>query len=210
MKKNIILYMPGYAGNFLARLFSLGDETMPQLPIDLLNHMSLTGQLIPVVDRTELYSFKKVPESFDDWQLFHRAWADFYQNSKFELLNVFYNSKASMVYGIHPAEFIAFKDTIDQLDCVDFYYVDLDLALYGQWVEDQQKKLKFVVREQEPETFQILVHDYHMKPISLTKMLDSEEHFIQEYTRVCALMSMIPRESLAVKLYNDWRSVRRS
>ena len=47
-----------------------------------------------------------------------------------------------------------------------------------------------------------------MEPISLTSMLDSEESFIEEYHRVCDLMSLAKVTSSAVELYRDWTSIR--
>lgn len=208
MKSIIILYMPGHAGTFLSRLFSLTEETMPQLTIQLLQDCVNHGRLPDVNNRVEWYSFSDVHSKYETWQKFHADWADFYNRIDFELLNAFYNNKHAIVYAMHPHEFDQFELEIKQLGCSNFYYVELDLAQHGNWVNDAEKKLNFIVRDQEAEGFEKTKNNYCMQKISLTKMLLSESDFLAEYLRVCKLMQLTPCVDQALALYHNWRQVR--
>ena len=58
MKSIFLLYLPGHAGNFLTRLFSLGPETIPHLGKKLLKKSINDKEL--VIDRLNYYSFTNV------------------------------------------------------------------------------------------------------------------------------------------------------
>ena len=203
------MYLPGHAGNFLTRLFSLGTETLPHLPVKLLEHYIRTGKPDNHLNRLELYSFQDAFKYYD-WQEFHRDWADFHYSNKYELVNVFYNSKYAITYAIHPFEFKMFEHGINLLDQTEFYYVDLDLTKYGAWVDSQQQKLKFCLRDNELDDFYKLKQQYPIQAISLTKMLESTDEFLKEYTRVCNLMKLQPHIDQALALYLDWSRARRN
>lgn len=47
-----------------------------------------------------------------------------------------------------------------------------------------------------------------MRPIDLTKMLHSEQDFLEEYLRICSQMQIEPQTDQALWLRNDWYSVR--
>ena len=201
--------MPGHAGNFLARLFSLGEEVMPQLPKNLLDS-SIKYKSKPPLDRLTLYSFSNVLKSYPGWQEFHRDWTDYESNVKFLLLNTILAGQYShVIYSIHPHEFTKFENEIEQYAAsgVEYFYVTLD-SKYQSWVDKNQEKLKFKHRPFESERFDQLRKQYNMKQINLTAMLDSEELYKQEYIRCCDIMKIIPHPKLALKLYEDWKSVR--
>jgi len=207
MKTVIILYMPGHAGNFMARLFSLNPETMPLIRHDLMDHHIGHGTSLPdPFDRLTNYQFSQAKQEFGQWQKFHQAYADFSNNSQYRLLNLFCGLRYSrIVIPVHPCEFVSQFVLTD--DC-EFYYVDLDLDRWGQWIQDQQQKLKFYNRENEPEKFDRCKKLYNMKPINLTKMLESETSFIQEYLAICSQMLITPLLDQALWLRQDWYSVR--
>jgi hypothetical protein len=110
-----------------------------------------------------------------------------------------------VIYPIHPYEFHYDFQVIDETDC---YYVDLDLAQWGEWVEQQREKLKFVDRPEEHKHFETYKTLHNMKAISLTKMLGSNQEFQEEYLRVAQSMNITPMLSQAVELFEDWKSVR--
>jgi hypothetical protein len=207
MKTVIVLYLPGHAGNFIARLFSLGSETMPLLPQDMLQHHLETVTDIPAdFDRLESYRFSTVPTTYNDWQRFHRSYADYKEYSCYNLLNIYCKQKYSrIVFPLHPHEFIA--DFNNQSDS-EFYYVDLDLNLWGDWVREQQTKLNFQYRHNEPQQFEDLKVMHNMQPISLDKLLDSQQSFLTEYHRICKVMDIEPLTQQALLLRQDWMSVR--
>ena len=199
--------MPGHAGNFIARLFSLTEETMPLVRQDQLYHHLDHGTPLPdTFDRLANYQFGRVKEEFNNWQKFHQAYADFLDNTQYRLLNLFCGLRYSrIVLPVHPYEFESRFVPID--DC-EFYYVDLDLDHWGAWVGDQQEKLKFQIRGDEQTQFERCKERYDMKPISLTQMLESETSFIQEYLAICDQMMITPLLDQALWLRQDWYSIR--
>ena len=86
--------------------------------------------------------------------------------------------------------------------------MDLDLEIWKDWVDSEQQKLRFQVRPQEEEQFEYFKHQYSMKAISLTRLLESDQTFVQEYQRVCAEMQIPPLLEQALILRKDWYSTR--
>jgi hypothetical protein len=210
MESIFILYMPGHAGNFLTRLFSLGPDTVPQVPIAILKESVIdTGQVPTIDNRAEYYSFK-TNNQHCSWQEFHRAWPDFYQQELFEYFNELYHPPFPyVVYSIHPYEFILHESDITKQRC-DFYYVDLD-PKYNQWVSDQRLKLNFTYRpnyDGELATFNQIKTKYQMKKISLTNMINSTDSFVNEYLKIIKEMSLTPKLDNAVQLYHEWIAIR--
>jgi hypothetical protein len=206
MKTVIVLYLPGHAGNFIARLFSMTPDTMPLIRKDQLEQHLDQGTPLPEdFDRQTNYQFSSVNQEFGDWQQFHRAYADALEISQYRLLNIFcgyYYSR--IVIPIHPTEFRDFSSP----DPTEFYCVDLDLNQWGNWVASQKQKLGFYYRGDEHAHFEKQKTLYNMKSINLTKMLNSEQDFLEEYLVICKQMLIEPLPNKALWLRNDWYSVR--
>lgn len=206
MKTVIVLYLPGHAGNFVARLFSLNTDTMPLIRQDQLEQHLDQGTALPDdFDRLANYRFSLVTQEFGDWQRFHRAYADAYELPQYRLLNVFCGLRYSrIVVPIHPNEFVDFSSP----EPTEFYCVDLDLDQWGTWVDAQQKILGFYHRGNEHGEFEKQKNLHNMKSIDLTKMLNSEQDFLEEYARICNQMLIEPQPDQALWLRRDWYSVR--
>jgi hypothetical protein len=199
--------MPGQAGNFLTRLFSLSPDTIPQAPIDALKNSVINTGKPPTIDnRAEYYSFEQVFNKFNTWQDFHRAWPDFYQHELFYHFNRLYPEPFShVVYAIHPHEFGLMEDGIVQPDA-DYYYVDLDKK-YEPWVLKQQASLNFQYRpnyQSELNLFNQIKTKYSMTPINLTTMLDSTDTFVDEYLKISQTMQLTADVDSAKTLYSGW------
>ena len=203
MKTVIVLYMPGHAGNFIARLFSLGAETMPLIRQSMMyEYINYGLEIADSFDRLANYQFSTVLTEFDTWQQFHRAFADHKQHVFYRLLNVFCKHKYSrIVFPLHPHEFV--NDLSDITD-TEFYYVDLDLEVWGNWVKLAQQKLQFQIRSGEQQQFLQSTQQFNMKPIDLGLLLTSKNTFVQEYQRVCAEMQIFPLIDQALALRQDW------
>jgi hypothetical protein len=89
MESVIILYLPGHAGNFVARLFSLGMETIPLLPKQDLYQYVENAHIPDDYDRLENYRYSSILQNFDSWQQYHNSYADYKESSIYQLLNVF-------------------------------------------------------------------------------------------------------------------------
>lgn len=211
MQTVIIFYLPGHAGNFVSRLFSLDPGTMPLLTKQTLEQCLKNAHIPNDFDRLEHYQFSSVLQDFDSWQKFHRSYADFKEFSRYNLLNVFCKKKFSrIVFPLHPHEFIRdeFIENFNSDLTAELYYVDLDLDQWGSWIHEQQQKLNFQYRGPEHQQFHELKEKYNMQPISLDRLLESQRSFLIEYNRVCDLMGIVPLPQQALALRQDWMSVR--
>lgn len=214
MKHIFILYNPGYAGNFLARLFSLDHSVIPQLPESMLRDCVRSGQYPDINDRAEFYSFDSVKTNYKNWQDFHRDWTTFNTNNSADFyrwlhdLTIGKDSVSAIIYAIHPHEFNKSLRDIHQIKNKDFYYVSLNLEKYQLWINQAQEKLGFVYRDNELQLGSMLPTAFNMKEISLTRMLDSESEFLDEYQRVCELMGIPAEKEKALTLYQGWRKTR--
>jgi hypothetical protein len=203
--------MPGHAGNFLTRLFSLSPETVPQVPVhEIMKSIEAESPSLPLINRLQSYSYKKVPTDHADWQTFHRQWPDYYNRHEYKYFNELYDPSFShIVYSIHPHEFYLLKDHILQEDA-DFYHVDLE-SRFDSWVFGQQKKLGFKYRPDyagELDRFNQIRIEHRTKPISLTAMLTNENLFVQEYVKTVESMGLTADVAPAIQLYRDWIAVR--
>lgn len=206
MKTVIVLYLPGHAGNFIARLFSLTSDTMPLVRQHQLEQHLDQGTALPEdFDRLKSYQFGSVHKEFSDWQRFHRAYADALDLPQYRLLNIFCGFRYSrIVIPIHPKEFRDFS----LAGTTEFYFVDLDLKQWGTWVSSQQQRLKFQYRGDEHAQFEHQKTKHNMSAINLTKMLNNEQDFLEEYVRICNHMQIEPQPEQALWLRRDWYSVR--
>lgn len=205
MKSIFILYMPGHAGNFLTRLFSLSPETVPQVPIAVLKESVIkTGQVPEISNRADYYSFNHTTQ-YKSWQQFHRAWPDFHNHELFCYFNQLYTPQFSnVVFSIHPHEFLSHTHIIDNLDC-DFYCVDTDEQLL-HWVSNEQKIRGFVYRpdyEHEFKDFNAIKQNYNMKSINLLNIV-THATFVNEYKKITQEMNITADIAAATQLYHDW------
>ena len=206
MESVIILYLPGHAGNFVARLFSLDATTMPLLPKHVLGQSIKKAHIPDDFDRLKNYQYSSILTDFKTWQQYHDSYADYKESSTYQLLNIFCKEQFSrIVFKMHPHEFIT--DFVPGT-AAELYYVDLDLDRWGTWVDTQQQKLNFQYRDNERQQFETLREKYKMQPISLDRLLQSQRSFLQEYHRVCGIMGIVPLPEQALALRKDWMSVR--
>jgi phage anti-repressor protein len=205
--------MPGHAGNFLTRLFSLSPETVPQVPVKILAESIRHPTVEPIIPRRkELYSFVDVLNQYNNWQEFHRDWPDFQNHDQFNyFIQLFQTKFSTIVYSIHPYELGLAEAALIDLENSEFYFVELD-EKYHSWVKEQQAKLKFIYRPDfsgELNQFKNLKNKYSMtSSINLTSLLESETSFANEYLRVVANMNITPDLPGAIELYQGWIKTR--
>lgn len=201
MRAIFIMYMPGHAGHMLSRLFGLSPEAMP-----LIEKNALETADISTINKLNAYRFSDVKSRFETWQKFHQEYAGHKNANVLRIINaVSGHCYSCIVYPIHPCEF---HHDFRKLDETEYYCVDLDLDKWGAWVEQQRATLKFNTRHHEQEYFDKYKNLHNMKLISLTKMLESEQGFQEEYLRVAHDMNITPVLDQASLLFNDWKSVR--
>lgn len=197
----IIVYNPGYAGNFLLRLFSLGEEVVPQLPVNLL--VENNSRVYSSDDRLDLYSFSTIRSQYVNWQKFHRDWIDFSHYEK--LICTLHPDYKHIVFAMHVPEVEIHKPMLQSIQNIKYFYVDLDLEKYSSWLNSAQQDLNFKYRIDEKSKYQTLVdRAVPDQLINLTAMLESSDKFLQEYCRICAVMKITPVKDQALALYQEW------
>ena len=200
--------MPGHAGNFLERLFSLSHETVPHFPLVTLRTMQHDECDISLNSRFNSYKFSNVANLYNSWQQFHRACPDFSNDT---LMRTFAedsgNTYSTVIYGIHPHEFSNYSDKIAAIRDTEIYWVELD-AQYDEWVADAGVLLEYTVRDGEREIMRNIASEFPANFVNLSTMLISDLEFATEYNRLISLMGLTPCAEVATIFYNDWKSVR--
>jgi hypothetical protein len=208
MKPNVksifVLYTPGYAGNFLIRLLALDTTVVPIMPKKMMIDWVETA-IRPEFDLESLYSFDVVGQYHNnDWLGFHLAWSDIYDKIWYESLTDLEPQYTNIVYQIHPYEFRLHEAAIASLSNSQFFYVDLDLSRYGDWVSSAASKIGFKQRGDELADGKLLRSEYCMQTIDLGKILDTDESFIAEYSRICKVAGLVPHVNKALSLRDNW------
>ena len=201
----IIVYNPGYGGNFLLRLFSLGEDIVPQLPVNLVVENDL--QVYSPSDRLKLYSFSTIRSKYMNWQKFHRDWVGF---DHYEKLNcTLHSAYKHVVFAMHFPELEIHTPMLQTIQNIKYFYVDLDLKKYGNWLDSAQHDLNFKYRIDEKIKYQQSINNARPDQlINLTMMLESSDKFLQEYRRICDVMKINPVEDQALILYQEWYDTR--
>lgn len=206
LKYIFIVYLPGYAGNFLLRLLSLTNETVPALPNILLEECD-SIPLLSIEERLSIYSFSDIRNRYSSWQSFHRDWADFFSH---KLISSKINNHFSYIcFSLHLPEFFKFKPEIEVIKNKMIFFVDLDRQKYQTWLNKSKEDLHFKYRLDEIKNYYIWKNSTkNLFPIDLTKIIENEFGFIDEYLKVCNLIGISPNINAALNLYKEWYDTR--
>lgn len=204
IKHIIIVYNPGYAGNFLARLFSLDRTVCPQVKLNwAINDLDIFN-----TPRLNLYTFKEVVTQYESWQSFHREWSDLYN---YHLLGTYFKEKnfSSIVFACHEPEFQLHQDLITSFDDKIILGVKIKDCTNLEWINLAQKDLNFKYRYQEKEFYSKFINSLdNTNLIDFDKILKSETDFLEEYNRISKLISIDADNSTALKFYQEWYAER--
>ena len=202
-----IVYNPGYAGNFLIRLFSLDTAVVPQTTLELINTEKFFD--LSIEERSDFYSFASVRNQYLNWQKFHRTWMDFHHYEQFESRLNNSHTYNTIIFGIHSPEYLRFQKQIESIKHHRIIFVDLDEDRYEGWITKSQKNLNFKYRLDEKKIYRSLLDQCHpQSKINLTAMLESTESFIHEYLRIAEILNVKVHSNDAVKLYKEWYETR--
>ena len=204
LKYIFIVYLPGYAGNFLARLLSLSKSTVPVLPIEMLKNFDRIPNL-NIDQRLQLYSFKDVRQQYQNWQVYHREWITFYNHV--DICERIDNEFSHIVYSLHFPEFKKFNQEITNIKNKEVFYVKLDLNRYKPWIEKSQLDLNFKYRLDEIENYSKWSSLLDLN-INLTKILDNEVDYLEEYRNIQKFLNLDVYENEALILYKEWYDTR--
>lgn len=201
-----VVYNPGYAGNFLIRLFSLDTAVVPQTTVELIDTEKFFD--LSVEERSDFYSFAGVRTQYLNWQKFHRTWIDFYHYEQFESKLNNPHTYNTIIFGMHSPEYLRFQRQIQSIKHRQIVFVDLDENLYSNWIEQSQKDLNFKYRLDEAKIYNYLLDQHDQSKINLTAMLESTESFIHEYLRIAETLNVKAHVTDAVKFYKEWYETR--
>ena len=204
----IILYHPGYAGNFILRLICLSPEVLPTMPKKTLLDWS-ASTVKPELTIPAMYSYDTVSaDHSNDWLAFHDAWAGIYEYSVYDSIIDLGTTYKKIAYQVHPFEYAKFEDLIVSAKSKTLMYVDLDLTKYGSWVDREISRIKCYPRGDELTQGLEFQKKYSMYKINLTSMLDSIDGFITEYTALTEHLAISKKQEFALELYQNWRKYR--
>jgi hypothetical protein len=184
LKKITIVYLPGYAGNFLEALFSLDSTTVPlwkidnDTPMDRVNSYLNVRQNKKILHMHDLES-KKTPDNLTDYQYIFNC--------------------------THPAGF-NFQNCPTQVLLVDLDWSDFS----NYWLMESKKSFDYqLARLRADETRQNLQVKKHFntKIIDLNQFLDRRK-WQKEYEKINLLLGLPNHYAAADKLYSFWYDLR--
>ena len=200
---NVIFYRIGEGGNFLTRLFSLSDNTQ-------FLWQTGTGGCRPkdhsLEEKLRYYSYH---EHMTNWM------SDAHLTT----------SGAELIYDIHnywePNSIIVtchhyhhFRGELDRYLQQGYAYREhikekyFHIKISDDLYETMKKQIKCNDMD-DPVHMNTIITTVNSEPIDMDLLMNSDETFIQEYTRVCALMKLVPVDTTTVlKFYHDWKYLR--
>jgi hypothetical protein len=201
-----VVYNPGYAGNFLIRLFSLDTAVVPQSTLESINTEKFFD--LSIEERSNFYSFASVRNQYLNWQKFHRTWMDFHHYEQFKSKLNRTHTYNTIIFSMHSPEYLRFQRQIESIKHHQIVFVDLDENRYSSWIKKSQKDLNFKYRLDETKIYKSLLDQHDQPKINLTAMLESTESFICEYLRMAEILNVNVHINDAVKLYKEWYETR--
>ena len=185
MKHFHILYVSGYAGNFLRRLLSLDLSCTPIFEIE---NDSLLARAVAYRQDATLQSWRKKEEEFLSKEL------------RSSLGDYDFKVTSSHCYNTRiRGDWKLLDVSLDDDDFSNFWWVNSikemgDLAVYrGQYIRHRQLVEMFGIDNDHT--------------ISITKFLNKDTWF-SEYSRICNVLEIPCQEEAASFLFNSWYSSR--
>jgi len=206
MKVSLILFQVGAGGNFLSRVLTLDESTVP------VGGYIEQEFFLSTNSRLERYHYRNVVKEIgNNYKILDSGittWVDFELNKMFLPLTigieelVGYNQH--VIEFVHPHDYKTKIELFGSDDDVTTYYLDSGDSL--DWVYKQAstkstvKYMKDVVHEYD-QLVQI-AKEYNMKKFSLHNILNS---FVDEYNLMCKTVGCKPHIDQAVTIYNSWK-----
>lgn len=203
-----IFYLPGTGGNFMLRLFSLSEDTQFLWIRGSCGCVPANNSL---EEKLKWYSFKESDASNWSSDAHLLPYGVYFQDP-----TVFYNPGTKLIAASHFLNHVPYQNTFNFIGRSDitekYYYIDVNEDTY----RFMNRYLKIDLQEHNTfggESWQVkdktLSYGIPVEPIYLQKMLDSDQGFLEEYHRVCALMTLEPvGDNTALEFFHHWRKIR--
>ena len=214
MKANIICFLKGSGGNFLARVLSLDTTTVPFGGM-------IDGNSVNLQQRLERYDYTKfLGMNFTQIQNNGLSnWVDRELTRWYFPLTMGFDKLISLdldiVEPVHPEHFEQKISYFGQDDKLIFIYLDPTNCV--DWIVDQRYH-KGVVSQNTPrssvlastlldiEQLNSLRKKYNfISSINLENILMSEYKFLDEYKKTCDVCGLSTHEEFALKIYRSWK-----
>lgn len=196
---NVIVYKPGFAGNFLTLVLSLDKRTFPWVPVgEVLENDS---------QRKEFYSFTSLQDSNQAWQSH-----DFRFDTR---INDFINSTEydTMIWRVHPNIYYEiYRDMLMNIAApkakINFLTVHASPEVEYEHVDKFKERNNFTLYRQETVLFEKFEKEHKSFNIKLDNLFSTEEAFLTEYDRINKYLGLPDHHEDALWLYRDWRKAR--
>ena len=197
---NLIIYKPGYGGNFITFLLSLDSSTKPYVP----KNTTLENDS----DRMIFYSYKNIVQRYGKWMNHHNA---FFFENKEVMLESFINDPKYDMYtlSMHPTHFYNynFKETIDRNQGLKVNYIVINLSSNLEYLIDNFKKQNNsfpTLGWNEDELNNSYIQSYNPYSIQFDNFMFGQSKFLEEYRKMNEFLNLTVHTTNALKLYDDW------
>lgn len=210
MKVKVILYSVGSGGNFLGRVLSLDDRTVP---------VGAVGPL-STEQRYNKYCYNNIIEAiggrFDQQQANGlSAWVNIELNDMYMPMTlgmeVLSKLNSIVVEPMHPR---LYQDKIQYFgpdDQIELLYVDPTNC--EDWIVDQRLHKGACLGESREQILAETLQEIELlkqlagnaPAISLEKIIASDTDFLNEYNRVCGICNLDAHGTYALGIYQSWR-----
>lgn len=194
----LIVYLPGYGGNFLRLLYSIDKSTFPWV----FKNKPLTEE-----ERTNAFYFSELIENPTQWYEFHRKF-----HTPWEGADVFLNSDYQRQINIvHPMEFYKHVHNnpkscfADPNIKIQYLGVHLDVLLE----EKTRKAIQPSVRFNEFKMDLTYKRDYKPFIINFDNFLYDDELFLKEYKKVNDFLKLPNYDQQALDMWHVWKTARK-
>ena len=197
---NLIVYKPGYGGNFITFLLSLDSSTKPYVP----KNTTLTNDS----ERMIFYSYKNINHRYGMWRNHHNAF--FFENIE-ERFQSFLNDPIYNTYtiSIHPTHFYDynFKESLARQHNLKINYIVINLSSNLEYLIDNFKKQNNNFPNlgwNENELNDSYIQSYNPYVIQFDNFMFGRDQFLEEYTKMNTFLNLPMHTENALKLYDDW------
>ena len=217
MQANIILFVKGSAGNFLARVLSLDENTVPIGGVE-------PGQTVSVEQRAARYNYCHINRAIGGkFNKFGQAglsnWVDIELNQMYFPLTLGVEQLSRLnldiVEPVHPLDLESKLDCFSSTDVLKYTYVDITDCI--DWVVDHKLHKGVYTSDVtrsgvlsqtlfECTDLKIIHERCQAEPISLKKIINSADDFLSEYKRVCQYYSLTAYPTHVLNIYQSWKT----
>jgi len=212
---NLVIYLPGYAGNFIRFILSLDDGTYP------IHHKDTYYDV--KIDRKKLYSYRNLFYKYKNWNDFEQSFISPIQKP----LDLFlgqdtYNTTTISLHPGYKSERLGyygyFKEYYDHvLSNLKINYLQVSLSeMYRPIIVDFLKNVTRNIWREIPYNStedllsnQDFTNKYNPYTVNLDNFILGPETFVSEYVSLCDHLDMNVHLDSALELYNGWYSARR-